>query len=232
MKTLLRFALAVVATVGLAACNDDDNKNSGPSLDGTFQTFVTFVNSGDNGSVFTTTEPGTNVLTTFTSVKKFSTEGDAGLLPGTRVLIYYKNASGKRYESGAIDLRGVTKIFTGSTPLKTQSEISPLLVDMIDVQTLELSGTYINVVAQAACTTPAAFDVYFDEATVADEYPEAYVVFKSDSQAKQRVIMGSFDASAVVSRTSCKGIRVHYMTNSGRKTAAFPTGNQSIRPME
>lgn len=226
-KSLLIGAAAVLAT----ACSDDDNK--GNVLDGTFSTIVTYEKSSDEGSSFTVTEPGTTKLTTFTSTKKFPTEGANSLLPDTRVLIYYKNESGKRYQSGSIDLRGVVKIFNGDAPLKPQSDISPLRTDMIDVQTAELSGTYVNVVAVAAVNTPSVFDVYIDEATVNEEYPRAYVVFATDSpNASQRMLYGSFDISEVWDKATCRGLELHYMTTAGKKTETFPKGSQSIKPMD
>lgn len=227
-KSLLIGAAALLAT----ACSDDDNNTNNP-LDGTFSTFVTYEGSSDEGSSFTVTEPGTTRLSTFTSTKTFPTEGENALQPHTRVLIYYKNESNKRYQSGYINLRGIAKIFNGDAPIKPQSDITGLRTDMIDVQEAELSGTYINVVAAANATTPAVFDVYIDEATVEEEYPRAYVVFRTDSpNARQRMLYGSFDIAEVWNRATCRGIELHYMTIAGKKTATFPKGSQSIKPMD
>lgn len=211
----------------MAACNDDDNTNTTPSLEGTFQTFVTY-EGGESGSTFTVTEPGTNVLTTFTSTKNLSSQ----LKVGERVVIYYKNSSDKRYQSGAIDLRGVSKIFDSDVAAKPQPEISQMVVDMIDVQTIELSGNYINVVAQAETNQPLLFNIWFDEETVDSDTPVGYVVFRTDVNSIERVIMGSFDASSVVSKSSCRNILLHYNTMSGEKTVTFNTGTQSIQPVE
>lgn len=233
LRSKLMAAMAAIAIATTTACSDDDNNGSLPSLDGTFQTIVTYEGSNDNGSSFTVTEPGTDVLTTFTSVKKFPTEGETALQPGTRVLIFYKNTADKRYQSGPIDLRGVSLIFTGEAQAKPQSEISPLRVDYMDVSLAELSGTYININARAAAGTPRVFDIYFDEATVASEFPQAFVVFETDSHsARERQLFGSFDIASVWDQSTCRGIRLTYMTDDGPESQTFNKGTQPIRPME
>lgn len=229
---ILKHLLPLVVLVFAASCSDDNNSGL-PSLDGTFSTIVTYEGSTDTGSTFTVTEPGTTVLTTFTSIRKFPTEGTGALAKGERVLIYYKNTAEKRYASGAIDLRGIMKIYNGKAELKTQSEISPLRVDFIDVKTVEMAGEYVDLVATAAASSAAVFGLYIDEATADDEFPVAYVVFSSDApSAAERTVYGSFSVADVWNRSTCRGLRVRYNTMSGQRDTTFPKSSQPIRPME
>ncbi len=228
MKTISRLLLIASVALMITSCSDDD-KNGSSALDGTFTTFVTYMGSGDGGSSFTVTEPGTDVLTTFTSIVKIPAET---LKAGERTLINYNNTSGKRYQSGPITLRGYIKIFNGAAPRKPQGEIAGASADMIDVQALELSDTYINVVAQAGADAPLLFDLWIDEATVASDTPDAYVVFSTDTNSGQRMLYGSFDIAGVLNLPTCQAIRVHYMTDAGPETTTFPKGSQTIHPME
>jgi len=233
MKYLKLPAIAIICAAALTACADDDN-NNGPDLTGTFQTIVTYEGAGDSGSSFTVTEPGTTELSTFTSAISLTAVSNNTVQPGQRVMIYYRNASGKRYESGPIQFIGYSNVKGGKATAKPQSDISPLRIDPTEADLLELSGHYLNVVLTASGTDGSFFDLYFDEETVDSPQPRAYVVFRSsNTSAAQHVFIGSFDISEVWNKPTCESITVYY--GQGKDTSrkeTFPKPDQTIRPVE
>ena len=213
----------------MAGCNDDD-ETSGPDLTGAFQTIVTYAGDSDSGSSFTVTEPGTDRLTTFTTPVNLGEK----LKAGQRVLIYYTNASGKRYESGPIQFRAHSPIKDGKAQLKPQADISPLRVNPTEADLVEMSGKYVNVELSAAGSDGSLFDLYFDEATVDEAQPRAYVVFRSSNiSSATHIFVGSFDISEVWDKPTCESIVVYY--GQGKDTSrkeVFPKPSQDIKPME
>lgn len=233
MNILKTLAIAFTCAATLTAC-DDDKKSGIPDISGAFQTIVTYAGADESGSSFTVTEPGTTRLSTFTSTISLTAISNGSVQPGQRVLIYYRNSSGKRYESGPIQFLGYSTVKGGKADAKPQADISPLRVDPTEVDRIELSGTYLDVVLTAAGGDGSLFDVYFDEATVDQAQPRAYVVFRSsNTSSANHVFVGSFDISDVWSKSTCESIVVYY--GQGKDTSrkeVFPKPGVGVKPMD
>ncbi len=105
------------------------------------------------------------------------------------------------------------------------------MTDPINVSMIERSGKYINVEASApVMLQPRNFGLYVDEATAGNEYPEVYLIFKSDNNgAPDKTFYGSFDLTPVWSQSTCKGITLHFQTYSGVQTVIY-SKDITIRP--
>ena len=107
-KKLTSALLAVFFTIalGLTSCNTDDDNGGG--VDNLCADFVTFVSTGDQGTVFTFRKSGDSELITLTAPVKVDTQQ---IKLGSRVIIPYVPSGGQApYQSGPINLYNITRI--------------------------------------------------------------------------------------------------------------------------
>lgn len=221
-------AAILVPVFALTSCNDD---NDTPQLE-TFMCIATLESATEKATTFTTREDGDSPLVTFTSTRTFEKDQ---VIVGNRYLLAYSNASGKRMESGLINLLGLYKIFNGNIQTASLEEIEKLRKSPISVNELQRSGTYINLFTSApVIADPKTYNLYVDEATIDTPTPDVYIGFVSDTQTatQEKSFYGSFSISNVWSRPSCKGINFHYSANGQNKVQTFVKDGYDIRPVE
>lgn len=210
------------------ACSSSDNNVNIPS--NMCFDFATFVSSNEEGSVFTLRKSNDSELVTLTSTVRYDTKV---LKPGTRVIIQYVPAGGQKpYESGPITLFGVSKITDDDVTTEALNVINSWPFDRVRMMSITRSGEFIDVWAEVFMNRePKRFVIVADAATVANEYPDLYMVFQADnSNHTARQLYGSFDMSSIWNLTTCKGVNVHYSTNSGNETVKFE--KSTIIPIE
>lgn len=235
VKSLFTLCLvALLATVAMTSC-DDEQKTPGGTAQ--FAALVTFVSSNDQGSVFVAQENNESSPVTLTSpmkIDKPDANGLNGLNPGERCIIYYSNDSGKPFQAGSIRIYTIRIIANGKILSESMAEIRKGMADPIRVSNVERIGQYVNVFAKAPFNSEAKqFIIAVDEATVNDEVPQAYVLFKSDNAGvADREIIGSFDISSVWNLSTCKGLTIHYKDGEKDASVSFAKGGISIRPTE
>lgn len=214
------------------ACNSDDNGGSGIP-DNLCADFVTFVSTNDNGSVFTFRKSGDSGLITLTAPVKVDVNQ---LKPDTRVIIQYIPSGGQQpYQSGPINLYGITRIVNGGVEQKPLSTITTWGYNTLNMMTIGRSGKYLDVWAEAAFGgNPKRFVLAADQATLEDEYPQLYLVFVADDEiARIRPLYASFDLSSVWDLSTSKGVKVNYNTASGTETLTLQkSGREPLQPTE
>lgn len=213
------FSIACIIVIGLlsTSCNSDDNSGGGIP-DNLCADFVTFVNTNDNGSVFTFQKSGDSELITLTAPVKVDVNK---IKPDSRVIIQYIPSGGQQpYQSGPINLYGITRIVNGGVDKEELSTITTWEQNNIKIMTIGRSGKYLDVWAEAAFgSNPKRFVLAADEATLEDEYPQLYLVFVADDEfARIRPLYASFDLSSVWDLSTSKGVKINYNTASGPET--------------
>lgn len=228
------FSIACIIAICLlsTSCNSDDNGGGGIP-DNLCADFVTFVSTNDNGSVFTFQKSGDSGLITLTAPVKVDVNQ---VKPDSRVIIQYIPSGGQQpYESGPIDLYGITRIINGGVDKEPLSTITTWGYNTLNMMTIGRSGKYLDVWAEAAFGgNPKRFVLAADEATLEDEYPQLYLVFVADDEfARIRPLYASFDLSSVWDLSTSKGVKVNYNTASGTETLTLQkSGREPLQPTE
>lgn len=228
------FAIVASITLGLMSTSCNNENNVGVSIpDNLCADFVTFVSTNDDGSVFTFQKSGDSELITLTAPVKVDVNQ---IKPDTRVIIQYLPSGGQQpYQSGPIDLYGITRIVNGGVDKEELSTITTWGYNTLNMMTIGRSGKYLDVWAEAAFGgNPKRFVLAADEATLEDEYPQLYLVFVADDEfARIRPLYASFDLSSVWDLSTSKGVKINYNTASGTETLTLhKSGREPILPTE
>ncbi len=223
MKQILKLSIIIsiiLSAMTFSGCNN--NNVTLPELpDNLCYDFVTFVSSGEKGSVFEFRKNGDSELITLTAAVKIDQES---LKPGTRVIIQYLPSGGQQpYQSGAIDLYGIAQIINGKPVEKTLAEINANLGEPLTMKTIARSGNYIDIWADGyGAGTEISLDMYIDKASADSDYPEAYLIYTfRNMDSGRRQIYASFDINDILSRSDCKGLKITYRTNTGFESVRF-----------
>ena len=214
-----------------ASCNSDDN--GGGTVDNLCADFVTFVRSGEDGSVFTLQKSEDSELITLTAAVKVDVNQ---VKAGSRVIIQYVPSGGQQpYQSGPINLYGITRIINGGVEKEPLSTITSWGGNNLKMMTLARSGEYLDVWAEAEFSTnPKRCVLVADEATLADAYPQLYLVFVTDGDfARTRPLYASFNLSDVWDLSTSKGVKVSFKALSGTENITFhKSDREPLQPIE
>ena len=209
--------LFLVTGLGLSSCGSDDNGT--PDIpDNVCYDFVTFVSTGDRGSVFTFQRGGDTDLITLTAAVKIDTNK---IEPGSRVIIQYLPSGGQGvYQSGAIKLFGILPILNEAIETASQDTIESWGHDPVKVRVLARSGEYLDVWVEAVYgKAPQRFVLAADEATLGNEYPELFMIFvPDDDMGRVHQTYASFNLSKVWDLETSKGAKLTYYTDDGAET--------------
>ncbi len=217
---VLWLAILLVGLISVSCSSDGEKSGDGLPSD-MCADFATFENTSGNGSVFTLRKSGDSELITLTAPVRI----DVGKIkPETRLIIYYTPSGGQMpYESGPIDLYGITAIQNGTPEPTPLAKIESWTSQSMKMVSLTRSGEYLDVWAELSLDArPERFTLALDEATADSAYPELYLVFTSDSQiGRVRQYYASFDLSDIWDLASCEGVKIRYLGGSGEETVTF-----------
>jgi len=221
IKTIL--AVMMLPLLTLTACSNDDDD---PVM--IYNAFVTYTGNTGNTATFTTQEKDDSDLITFTA----EVNNNIGLVKGKRYVIAYTTFSGKRLESGPIDLYQILTPFQDETKEASLEDIKAMK-EAPYTATPGRTGYYINVPATADFM-PKTFCLYVDKATLAEKLPDVYIVFEADDTkpAQKGTYLGSFSVEKYFTNANCDGIRLHYKQDNTEKVIEFRKGTQTIKPAE
>lgn len=225
-------SLLIVPILALLVCSCSSKESDpGPIPPDVCYDFVTFVDSNNSGSTFEFRKSGDSPLITLTSTSKID---KSQLAPGTRVIIQYVPSGGQAvYQSGPITLYGIAQITNGSITSASLTDIKSWNSDAIKIITLSRSGQYLDLWAECNLfSKPRRFSIVADESTLADQYPEVYIIVESDnSNGRVAQLYASFDLSAVWNLSTAKGISVNIKTAQGIETTRFDKDDrQQLQP--
>lgn len=209
---LLKILPIITALVLLASCN---TQNDEPVYD-SYLNFATLESLYSGGCSFRVQESNSSSPVILTSTSSLPTN----FTVGNRYVIQYSNENAGAYVSGPISLLYALTPFGGDATVATSDSISKLMSDNISVPYIKRIGRWLDVQAFASVSyQPNVFGVFVDEATVKQEYPEAYLGFRTDfSNGSQYVLYGSFNISPIMGFESAKGFNLHYKFNNIWKT--------------
>lgn len=204
----------------LASCNNDD-----PDPLIIYNAFVNYQGTEGNTATFTTQEKDDSELITFTTTANVSS-----LTKGNRYVISYSTPDGSRFKSGPIELYQWLTPYQEPYKEATIEEIQELNTNPVSCSPGR-TGVYINVPAVAEFP-PKTFGLYVDKATMSNELPDVYVIFKADDKKPSQAgtYLGSFDISKLFENHA--GIRLHYQQNGIYKMTDYRKGNMTIKPVE
>lgn len=208
LKSILAAAL-IIPMISLSGCNNDDKDD--PIL--IYNAFVTYAGATGSTATFTTQEKDDSEIVTFTAEVN-----TAGLTKNDRYVISYTTLSGKRFQSGPIELYQILRPYQGDTKVESLEKIKELNNATVTCSPGR-TGYYINVPAGSEFM-PKTFGLYLDEATTSNELPDVYVVFEADNSkpAQAGTYLGSFSFKNVMEQYNRRGIRLHYKENGIDKT--------------
>lgn len=224
----LALVLAAVCTTAVTSCSDDDDDDPVPSS--ALIDFVTVASNTDSGSSFTVIDPATEKSATLVTTSRIGEEFQVG----TRALIQYTAAQGQ-YESGQISLYGINSVINGTISEGNATTTDNWSSDPANIASCYRTGKYLNLSCMVNMSSqPNKFEIVADEATLADEYPTAHILFKSDNtMAQQTVLYASIDLSPVWNLQSAKGIKFIFHTSSGVIEQKLEnTTKQDFKPAE
>ena len=229
LKTLPILLLTIFA-FALSSCNDDNHKSL---PDGTMFDIVTLVENNDKGSVFEFRKDGDSPLITLTSERKLD---EKEVKVGQRIMIAYVPLSGVSYVSGSIDLIAYRSVFNGNIVIGKASDWNNFGTYEQRVTFINRSGNYINVSAEIYVQNePKVYNLVLDEKTLDKEYPQAYIIYRPDSDLNGTMKTGyaSWDISSVWALGTCKGLKISWVDeNSNIQTRTFDKDQQQVKPAE
>ncbi|MDE6333552.1 MAG: hypothetical protein K2L77_02785 [Muribaculaceae bacterium] len=213
-------AAIILPMATLASCNNDD-----PDPLYIYNAFVNYQGTEAGTATFTTQEKDDSELITFTTTANVSS-----LTKGNRYVISYSTADDSRFKSGPIELYQVLTPYQEPYKEATLEEIQELNTTPVSCAPGR-TGVYINVPAVAEFQ-PKVFGLYVDNATMSNELPDVYIIFKADDTKPSQAgtYLGSFDISKLFENHA--GIRLHYRQGGIEKTTDFRKGNMTIKPIE
>lgn len=222
MKDILRHI--TIATIGAMAlvlpvsCSDDDGPAERPA---TLYDIVEYTGNDKGQTSFRLYAPDADIPVTLTSASSL----DMGkLAEGECVLLGYTPRDGKAYTSGIVDVTGFAAVTNGSLMKGPWESLEGWDKDEVYLESLWRAGGYIDMRFQLVYDNePRVFRLVVDEATIENEYPDAYLVNirKGDYANFMRQYYAAFDLSALWSYDSVKGLRVHVNNSNNRNLRLF-----------
>lgn len=200
-----------------ASCSDDEPKSTLPN-DGWYD-IVTFASASESGSIFTMQKDGDSDLISYTTPY---VPRDTAINVGDRLIIMYLRADdAPAYTSGPIDLYGYRRLDNSPQRMVSDPQFTAenWVSEPIEAQTLTRSGQYVDMQARLSCLKAEGVKLWqlqVDPTTVADAYPQLYVVYQAKSPGDNFAKgYASWDISAVLDRPTCSGVVINYMSPTG-----------------
>ncbi len=215
-KSFKLFLLAAVALPMVMLTSCFGTPEPPKPEDQQLSTFVTYEGQNATSMLFSTYryQGAPKVSLTAAIIPAF-----AKLEPGTRLLLMYTNSVANPFESGPINIVNALEAYTDTVEVAPKSEISTLNQHPAYVGYCNLEGGYFDIVLEApVAQKQRTFNIYIDENTVNEEFPDAYLCFVSDSEmSSNKTLFASIDMTPMLGRSTCKGFRLHFMTATTRR---------------
>ena len=224
-RRMWAMALPAVAAIILGGCSEGDDENR--SVVATLYDVAEVIEAGEETTVFEVYRPDAAegaVLTADGSL--FSESDEVG--PGHCVFLAYQPDSGEPYTSGAISVLGWGKAHNEALLQSEPEHLADWDRDPVWLQSLWRAGD--KVILRTMLTydsEPRVFALVLDKTTLADEYPEAYLVHnrKTDRPNFKRQFYAAFDVGALWSYPSCRGLRIHVNNSNLLEANLFVVDN-------
>lgn len=234
MTKILKFPALVcamlLATV-FTACNDETKQNP---LDTVYMDMMTFVSTGDDGSVFTMQQTIDKPVITYTCAQKYT--GNA-FKPGDRMVVMYKLGTLRDpYTSGPINVLSAAPAINGTLSWATAAEADNFGSNTLQMQSLWVTENYLNMDFIAVLQNePKKLTLVADEATRDEKMPTVYLIFESDRNGAGtwKRVFASLNISEIWSNSKYDGfiLRVPEEANPSLESIEFKK-SETIKPVE
>ena len=211
-------AASVILAVLCAGCSDGQ-------ADGvryaTLYDVVEYAGQADNGTDFRLFAPDADEAADLRSSSPVNT---GELKEGECLLLAYVPRNGEAYTSGTVDVTGVG-VVSNDRLLKGKPEtLDGWDADPVWVSSLwRAGGKIVMRIKLVYDPEPRVFRLVVDETTMADEYPEAYLVNMRHGDAENflRQYYVAFDVHAMWTYSTCKGLRIHINNSNDTSLKEF-----------
>lgn len=226
MKHLLKNTLAVMFTVVLAgifmpSCSTGNGDE--PDVSKMMYDIATLTSSSENGSTVTVRKDADSPLITLTFANQQVDTTKVAI--GQRFVIAYVPLTPEPYQSGAAVMYAYLDIYNGTMTVGTKESTNSWATMQQDLMAIWRTGHWINI--QAMCTydklKPAKYDLVVNQATLNDEYPEAYLLYERTTTpgANTKTLYTTFNIDDVWDRDDVLGLKINVFTDQGQQTFTF-----------
>lgn len=231
LKNIFLTTAVCAATLSLASCNSNDVPEGGGTV--IYTNIVTVESVESTGAAFTFQKENDSPLITLTTTQSVGGDGANLLKKGMRIVLAYTPASGEQYKSGPITAyQWVSAIGEGAQlPVVSASSTSGWSTNAVQQVMIQRTGPYLNA-GIVSNDNPNECRIVVDETTVNDEYPKAYLIYKSSSGPMSRIFYYyvSYSMTDLMERSTFKGLEVTYEDSKGKQTTRVDRPNTGLRP--
>lgn len=230
LKNIFLTTAVCAATLSLASCNSNDDPEGGRTV--IYSNIVTVESVESTGASFSFQKMDDSPLITLTTTQSVSGDGVNLLKKGMRIVLSYTPASGEQYKSGPITAYQWVKTYGegAQLPVEPASTTSGWYTNAVQQAMIQRTGPYLNA-GIVSNDKPNECRIVVDEATVNDEYPKAYLIYKSSTPLPTNyVFYVSYSMTDLMEHDNFKGLDVVYEDSFGKHTTRVDRPNTGLRP--
>ncbi len=231
LKNIFLTTAVCSAALSMASCDSNNDPEGGGTV--IYSNIVTVESVESTGAAFTFQKENDSPLITLTTTQSVSGDGVNLLKKGMRIVLSYTPVSGEQYKSGPITAYQWVKTYGGGDqlPVVSASSTSGWYTNAVQQVMIQRTGPYLNA-GIVSNDTPEECRIVVDEATVNDEYPKAYLIYKSRNspQPVNYVFYVSYSMTDMMERSTFQGLDVTYEDSYGRHTVRVDRPNTGLRP--
>lgn len=205
LKNMLSMAAAATLTCAIMSSCATSSADDQPEV---YMNFATLVTSTSTGCVWSVQEKDNTEPVLLSSTVALT---GGGYSVGDRYVIAYSTSDDQPFTAGPISLYNAVYAYTGEATFATQEEIEKY-TDYVNSRYVDRVGKWLNLQLEGAVSKwPEAVGLIVDSATADEEYPDVYLVMRSDNSANIQVngFYASFDLEPIYELPNAKGFTLH-----------------------
>lgn len=211
MKKLLKLFSVFALVASFTACNNEP----APEI---FTNFATLESANPASLTFSVQESPDSEPVLITADVKFDI---SKLEIGGRYVIYYAYVDNVPSANRKVDLYyGITGTFGSKMSKADNEQVTELFNNNYNTLYIACAGDWLNLQFAASMWNQSTVELYVDEETLDDEYPQVYFCVNevTPNDFNQAYFYASFNVSSLLSLPSAKGFIVNYYTGGRAKT--------------
>ncbi len=230
LKNIFLTTAVCAAALSMASCDSNNDPEGGGTV--IYSNIVTVESVESTGAAFTFQKENDSPLITLTTTQSVSGDGANLLKKGMRIVLSYTPVSGEQYKSGPITAYQWVKTYGGGDqlPVVPESSTPGWYTNAVQQVMIQRTGPYLNA-GIVSNDNPNECRIVVDEATVNDEYPKAYLIYKSSTPLPTNYLFYvSYSMTDLMERSTFQGLDVTYDDSYGRHTTRVDRPNTGLRP--
>ncbi|MDE6854200.1 MAG: hypothetical protein K2J38_04000 [Muribaculaceae bacterium] len=230
-KNIFLSTAVCALSLSMASCSTNDGPDGGQSV--IFSNIVTVETVGSTGASFSFQKLDDSPMINLTTTQSVNGTGTNELKKGMRIVLTYTPASGVQYQSGPITAYQWMKTYGegGQLPVVSASSTENWYTNSVQQVMVQRTGQYLNA-GLVTNDTPSECRMVVDEATVNDEYPKVYLIYKSNNipTSINYVFYASYSMTDLMEHENFKGVDVTYEDSYGKQSVRIDRPNTGLRP--